>query len=301
MNEAASRVPCSIVLAVLALELDVEARLRVLCAEAAANGGEVVVGSGAGPMPPTLSDQPNLLWFAHATAGIFSLRREAISRARGDVVVLTEDHCEVEPGWLAQVLESHARHPDADVVVGRVVNGTTATAIDRAAFFVSLGPLMTPVDRLASAAAIPVAGAALKRRTIERLTSCTGEMPFELVPSATLEQLGLRVVVDDGLRMAHLQAGSWALHARLHFHNARAVSGSKWRRGQPRTWLRLVGSPALIALRTAATLRRVRAHGASAGVLASALPGLVWLYTAKAVGEWAGTLLGEGLSPQRLR
>ena len=285
----------------MGVDVEVEARLALLCDEAARVGGDVVVASGDGPVPPTLADRRNLTWLEDPVAGLFALRRKAVAVATGEVIVISEDHCAVEPGWLGRVLASHARLPDADVVVGRVVNGTDATPIDRAAFYVSLAPLVAPIDTHGAWSQVPVAGASLKRRAVDRLVAACPDLPLELVPGATLEALGLCFVVDETLSVAHLQSGGWRFHAALHFHNARAVSGSPWHRRRARTWARLLAAPLLVGVRVARTLRQVhRKHVPLAAVLALG-PGVAWLYGVKSAGEWAGALLGAGGSARLVR
>src|SRR4051812_49782617 len=85
-------------------------------------------------------------WISMPGKSVFQLRRAAYRAARGDVVAITEDHCYVEPDWVERILAAHRRHPNAAAVGGAVLNNTDEKLVDWAAFFLTQGPFMLPLE-----------------------------------------------------------------------------------------------------------------------------------------------------------
>lgn len=299
---ATNTVPtCSVVLATMqGLTPEKATRLRLLDQQVADLGGELLVGSGvAHTGPRDRSDWRATIWFEVPGAGTFVLRRLALEHSRGAVVVISEDHCDHPDGWLATLLASHRAHPDADVIVARVDNGTDETAIDRASFWINAGHLRRPMNPRRAARQIPITGASFKRAALERLLSAHPTLPPELILPEDLRRHGLRIVVDASFGITHVQTATWARHGSGHFHNARAGAGvTRLRRA--RTWVRLGTSPVFTLARWARALRDARQRGHPLSEILSVAPALAWLYCAKAAGEWVGALSGPGDSATRL-
>lgn len=292
---------CSVVLATVRRSTpDKEQRLRQLDAQVAAQGGELLVCSGAADSGvPDPDGWIAAIWLAVPGAGTFALRRLGLEPSRGAIVVISEDHCDHPDGWLAALLASHLAHPDADVIVGRVDNGSEETTIDRASFWINAGHLRPPMDPRRAARQIPITGASLKRAALERLLSEHPDIPPELILPEDLRRHGLRGIVDESFGISHVQVGTWAEHGSGHFHNARAGTGITQLR-RARTWVRLTTSPAFTVARWARAIRDARQRGHSVAEVLSVAPALAWLYCAKAAGEWAGALSGPGDSATRL-
>ncbi len=68
-----------------------------------------------------------------APAGVPQLRAEAARQARGEWIVITEDHCLFRAGWLELLLESMREHPGA--VCGGPVSNARRTYIGWAQYF----------------------------------------------------------------------------------------------------------------------------------------------------------------------
>jgi hypothetical protein len=292
---------CSVVLASLhRLTPDKERRLRQLDAQVAELGGELLIGSDTKDEgPPDVSPWRAATWLVVRGAGTFELRRLAVERAHGAVVVISEDHCEHPDGWLAALLASHRAHPEADVIVARVDNASDDTAIDRASFWVNSGYLRPPMDPVRAVRRIPITGASLKRPALERLLSAYPGLALELILPEDLRRHGLRIIVDESFGIAHDQADSWTDHAIRHFHNARAGVGII-RLGRVRTWVRLAAWPVLAVARWAHTLLDARRRGFTLAQVLVMAPAVGWIYCAKAAGEWVGALAGPGDSGTRL-
>ena len=273
-------------------------RIRALDAQLAAAAGELLVACGAAEAPPAHPQTTVTTWLHQPGAGVFALRRMALERSRGAVVALTEDHCVHPTGWVEAVLAAHRRHAEADVVVARVDNGSAATLVDRASFWVNFGSLRPPLEPRAATRQISAAGTSIKREALERLLAACSYGP-EVAPPDVLARLGIRLTAVETFGVSHVQADSWRVHAGRHFHNARALSGDVGRTHR-RTWARLAATPVLLVVRVGRTLAQARRDGASASECVRLVAPVGWIYGAKALGEWLGVLSGPGDSATRL-
>lgn len=292
----------SVVLATLAGWPEVEPVVRTLAGQADEVGGEVVVADGsAATLPPGAVPPPRVSWMSLPGAGIFDLRRAALQRARGDVVVVTEDHCLAPPGWCARIVDLHARYPDADIIQGRVENASRERVIDWAAFLVNQSAHVPPIDWSEATRQIGIVGVSITRPTVEALLAAYPADPPDLIPTPALRAAGLRVRIDESLGVEHRQSDTWLGHAGLHFHNARAIAGRRRSAMTGRDWVRLVAAPMLVPYRASRVVARCLRKDLPRGVALRAAPGVVWLYAWKSAGEWTGYLTGPGDSARRLR
>jgi hypothetical protein len=299
-KNAPPRPALSIALATTAGWAPIAARVRALAGQVAACGGEVIVADGTGAdAPPRLPDA--VRWIARTGLGTFELRREALAEARGDRLVILEDHCEVGPGWCARLLDVHTRRPGADVVIGRVENGSRDRGIDWAAFLLNHLAQVPPIRVADTTRQIGIVGTSLTRDAADRLRRAGENQPLELVPTPVLRAVGLRTWIDESLAVTHIQSEGWRGHAALHFHNARAIAGLRRQAMTRRDVARLLAAPLFFAYRTTRVVARSFQKSLPAGVVATAVPGIVWLLLAKSVGECVGYLTGPGDSPRRLQ
>jgi Glycosyl transferase family 2 len=266
-------------------------------------GGEVVVMDGSGGPPPSAEEMGELggpiAWVSRPGASVFQLRLEGYNAARGDVVAVTEDHCQVAPDWVARTLDAHRRHPEAGAVGGAVLNGTDQKLVDWAAFLLTQGPFMPPLangmtDRISGPANV-----SYKRRVLQRLKTDDplGLIDFLELPTA-LE--GESLVADDSIRVLHHQSqGFWGTSL-AEFDNGRTIAGFRRRRMGHGDWLRILGAPLLPIYRSVRALRICRRKQTPAGVLPASVPLHVWLQYCAMAGELAGYAAGPGDSPRRL-
>jgi hypothetical protein len=289
-----------VLLATLAGWPSVRPVVDALARQAGQVQGEVVVADGSGHPSPGHELPPHVAWLTLPGAGIFDLRLAALRRALGDIVVLTEDHCLVSSNWCRRMLDLHARHPDADIIQGRVDNASRTTHIDWAAFLVTQSPHVPPIDLPAAIRQLGIVGVSVKRRAIDTLRAAHPHMPLELVPTADLGSHGLRVHVEEALSVEHVQSETWLGHAALHFHNARAVAGIRRGDMKARDWVRLIAAPMLVPWRAGRVVARSVRKNLPRGTVLGAAPGVVWLYASKGIGECIGYLAGPGDSARRL-
>jgi hypothetical protein len=217
------------------------------------------------------------------------------------VLAVTEDHVFVEPGWLAGHVAAHARFPQAGAVGGAVLNGTNRKVIDWAAFFLTQGPFMPPLQNGVSARISGAANVSYKRRVVDRLRDRGDEkqglIDFLEFPRALA---GEQLVADDTLLVLHHQSQGLAGTSLAEFDNGRSIAGYRRREMTRGDWLRILLSPVLPLYRTVRQLRIVSRRDHPPGMIARALPAHVWFQYCAMAGEVAGYLGGPGGSPRRL-
>lgn len=265
-------------------------------------GGEVLVVDGAAAPPP--ADEiaqlgAGVRWLSMPGQSVFQLRLAGYRAARGDVVAVTEDHCHVAPDWIEKMMNAHRRHPDAGAVGGAVLNGTDSKIVDWAAFFLTQGPHMPPLQTGVAERISGPANVSYKSRVLRRLGGDEeqGVIDFLELPAALA---GEDLVADDSIRVLHHQSQGFWRTSLAEFDNGRTIAGYRRRQMSRGDWLRILASPALPMYRSIRALRIVSRKQRPARMLLKAAPVHVWFqYTAMA-GELLGYATGPGGSPNRL-
>lgn len=296
-------VPISALLATIRGWPKIRPALEHLVGQTVAAGGEVIVADGSGETPPSKDDMAELggpiNWLQRPGGSVFQLRLAGYRAARGEVVAVTEDHCFVAPDWIERILAAHARHPEAGVIGGAVLNGTNSKIVDWAAFFLTQGPFMPP---LANGVAERVSGPAnvsYKRRVLERLGGDEeqGVIDFLEIPEALQ---GEQLAADDSITVLHHQSQGLLGTSLAEFDNGRTIAGYRRREMTSGDWLRVLGSPVLPVYRAVRALRIVKVKQRPKGVMARALPAHLWFQYCAMAGELLGYASGPGSSPRRL-
>ena len=294
--------PLSIVVATTRPWPEVRCCLDSLHGQARQVGAEIIVADGHGKgLPDDVTDRyPEVIWLKQPGGSVFYLRGLAMARARGEIVAVTEDHCEVTPGWCERTIRAHKEYPTAAAIGGAVENGATERLIDWAHFFLVFGPFTLPIKNGETERICLQANISYKRRVIPPVVSRLGMM--EMLFNEQLRQWGERLVADDQLVVYHIQSLGFLRTCATHFHNGRSIAGFRLQTiKRPERILRLAGCfmlPAVLLWRTVWPIcvkRRRLAHA-----LAS-LHLLALLVCCHAAGEFVGYLCGAGHSPLRLR
>jgi hypothetical protein len=285
------RIPISVVLATIEPWPDLANCLAVLEPQVAALGGEIIVGDGHGEAldAAKAASSDRLSWIRIPGASVFELRARGVERARGDIVATTEDHVVVGDDWCAKIVDAFARHPEAAVVTGPVLNGSTDKLMDWANFLHTFGAFYPPVNRSQDERCPPVANIAFRREAIGQGPLAPGFLELEL--NAQLFGAG-RCHVSDTLAVTHVQSHGFWLTMLSHFDNGRSTtglrSGSTVRPRGP--WTLFKSGVGVIG----GTEKLTRAARAS-------LPLMFVLSCCHSAGEAVGALAGPGRSPTRLR
>ncbi|HEY6830043.1 MAG TPA: glycosyltransferase [Gemmatimonadaceae bacterium] len=284
------RIPISVVLATIEPWPDLANCLAVLEPQIAALGGEIIVGDGHGEAldAAKAASSERLSWIRIPGASVFELRARGVERARGDIVAMTEDHVIVDADWCAKIVDAFARNPDAAVVTGPVLNGSTDKLMDWANFLHTFGAFYPPVNRAQDERCPPVANIAFRRSAIKEGPLAPGWLELELNPR--LFGAGL-CHVSDTLAATHVQSHGFWLTMLAHFDNGRSTTGLSQSAARPRgPWTLFKSGVGVIG----GTRKLTRAARAS-------LPLMFLLSCCHAAGEAVGALAGPGRSPARLR
>src|SRR5205823_3958428 len=141
-----------------------------------------------------------------------------------EVIAITEDHVAVAPDWIERILAAHAQFPNAGAIGGAVYNRTDEKLVDWAAFFLTQGPFMPPLDNGVAPRISGPANVSYKSRVLKRLGGDEeqGVIDFLELPAA-LE--GEDLVADDSIRVWHSQSQGLVGTSRAEFDNGRTIAG----------------------------------------------------------------------------
>ncbi|GKS57144.1 hypothetical protein YTPLAS18_06710 [Nitrospira sp.] len=300
-NAPDATVPLSIIIATTKAWPEIEACLESVHKQAEMIGAEIIVGDGHGEgLPPDMATRyPAIRRIECAGESVFVLRQQAMARAAGAIVAVTEDHCTVTPDWCEQILQAHRDYPEAAAIGGVVENGATTRLIDWSNFLVVFGPFTAPIENGAQPAISLQANISYKRRVVSQATTGLGMMEFLF--NRHLQEQGEVLIADDRLVVSHNQTwGFWGTFA-AHFHNGRSIAGFRLER---MSWLqrllRIGGCVVLpIHLLRVTIWPVIRKKRLSRPALRS-LPLTAVVVTCHAVGECIGYVFGPGRSPQKL-
>ena len=225
-----------------------------------------------------------------------ALRAAGMARARGRMVAILEDHCDVAPGWLAAVARQHAA--GAAAVGGAVENGSVDRTVDWAAFFCEYARFMPPVPR-GVVGEITGNNSVYARAVLDRVGP-EAEL-WETFLHARLRALGVPLLSDPDLAVTHKKSFGYVQFLGQRYHYSRSYAAMRLR-GAP-AWKRAAYAcatpllPPLLIGRIGLTVARKRRHGAP---FLRSLPVLATFVVSWAVGEAMGAVLGPGRSLEKV-
>lgn len=228
-------------------------------------------------------------------ADVFDLRAAALADARGDIVVLLEDHNYPAPDFCARILEAFAEHPQADGVVGSATNGALGL-VDRASFLLTWAPFIPPVTEIDFDRCPPPGIVAFRRSVVPDGVPKSGWLEYEMVVG--LRDKGL-LVADERVQMNHIQNLRRMDALTIHFHSGRAYGGldtdSRAKFSRLRRFGRTFTIPFVLFRQTRAGLRRGKNYESFACMTIVGA-----LAVSNAIGQMVGVLFGAGNSASHL-
>lgn len=223
-------------------------------------------------------------------ADVFTLRAEALRIARGDIVAVTEDHALPIGDWCEAILKAHAERPEA-ALVGWVENHSTASIMDWSHFLLTWAHFLPPLPPRDRSRMPPAANVAFKRGVLIGIDIVPGRFELEVLPH--LYDIG-ELVFDNSFGIGHVQerGAESLLH---HFHNGRGSVSMPRRRipRRERLW-RVLRSPLQPWRLTYHSFREARARPDHRRIALCALPFMLLVAHAHAVGEAIGLVAGPG-------
>jgi hypothetical protein len=277
---------------------EARACLERLLPQARAGDVEIVVvdGSARGLDPTTGA---SVTWLRAPGLGPHELRFLGLSEVRGDIVAITEDHCDVARDWCDRILDAHSARPEVAAIAGPVTNGAPNRLMDRASFFLVHGQNV-PEHAGRPRGWFPPTGSntSYKRAQIVSVVQQPGDLELVVTPQLWAEG---RLAIDENVVVAHSQSMGALSHLVNHFHAARSHAGLVAERGMAAGRRALLGdamgfSRSLLGstLNVGRSVPRYRAE------IRRALPAMSLLAMAGTAGYLAG-IAGPGGSLRRLR
>jgi hypothetical protein len=280
---------------------EVRPALSPIGEQAVEHAAEVVVLDGSGKPAPSRADRfDGLRWVSRPGESVFQLRPLGYHEARGELVLVTEDHCTPAPGWLDGHVRAHREHPEAAVVTGAVENGTGDRALEWAAFYMTHGQILPPIEQTELSAMPGAANLSFKRDALQRISHYGEHGALELLDAAPLTAGGRTIVADDRIRVHHHHSMTLPQESTIEFHNGRTIGGLRRERMERRDWIRLASLGLLPAFRAARTVKRVFSKDTSRATVVASAPLILWLQYCHALGELVGYAAGPGDSPRQL-
>ena len=226
------------------------------------------------------------------------LRALGMTRARGRMIAILEDHCNVGPDWFRGIERAHAAGHEA--IGGPVENGAVDRLTDWAAFFCEYVRFMPP---LAPGVVSEIAGssAVYDRRLLDRLGPELQEEVWEYFLHQRIRELSVPFYCDPDLAVSHKKEFGFGYFMSQRYHYSRSFAGMRLKAAP--AWKRVgyagatVILPPLLLWRMATTVWRKGRHGKT---FLQATPILAIFLVSYAWGEAVGALLGPGDSLARV-
>lgn len=228
---------------------------------------------------------------------VFSLRAAAVARAKGLIIALTEDHVVPVEGWHAEILAAHKRHPEL-AVGGAMLNGSREKMVDRANFLMTFCTFIAPQPHRHAHRVSPPANLSYKREVLDKYELEQGTLEFDV--GTDVFRSG-QMVLDDNVKVFHIQShGVRSTHS-AHFHNGRTTGAMlprpPGRRSAVREALRRWSLPFWLIRTVVGTTWQKPDYRRD---LITSWPFVITLAFTHSIGEVVGVLFGAGDSPLHL-
>jgi glycosyltransferase involved in cell wall biosynthesis len=234
---------------------------------------------------------------AHAT--IPKLRAMGMALAKGKMIAILEDHCNVSRTWMEVVRRAQAAGEQA--IGGAVENGATDRVVDWAVYFCEYARFMLPVAR-GRVQEITGNNSVYDRRLLERIGPELKEEVWESFLHQKMREMGVPFYSDPELLVSHKKEFGYGYFWSQRYHYSRSFAGMRMA-GAP-IWKRLAVAGASGVLLPPLLLWRmfksVRAKGRLGAQFARSLPVIGTFLVPWAWGEVVGSLMGPGRSLEKV-
>lgn len=240
-----------------------------------------------------VQDPARLLIIKHP-AGVPKLRREATLQARGDLIVITEDHCRFPRGWLDGLVRASEEHPGA--VCGGPVDNGRRTLAGWAQYFSRYSAFL-PKCTAAQVRTLPGNNACYPGRLISDRLALLEEGFWEAEFNHALASDGVTFRLIPALAVTQYQQRGLIEYIPLRFRHGRCYGARRFQSlpnaDRVKLLIRSPTLPFLLLFRIARSVVRARWK---MGVLLAVSPIILLYVFAWSVGEVTGYLAGAGRS-----
>jgi GT2 family glycosyltransferase len=226
------------------------------------------------------------------------LRALGMAAAKGRLIAILEDHCNVPLGWFEAIARAHQAGYQA--IGSGVENGSVDRLIDWAVFFCEYSRFMPPVAR-GVVSEIPGNCAVYDRLVLERLGPGLREEVWESFLHERLKEEGVAFFCDPAMTVSHKKEFGFGYFMSQRYHYSRSFAAMRMKAVPiSRRLAYACATPALPFLllwRMATTVWRKRRRRKE---FLLATPIIVIFLVSWAWGEAVGALLGPGDSLARV-
>ena len=223
--------------------------------------------------------------------GLPELIREAMRRAQGRVVAVTEPYCLFPRDWMSKLLQAH--ESDFAVIGGAVENGRPNGLVNWACYFSDYGAFMLPAQRQATDV---LAGnhVSYKRGVIEEARDSIKDGYYKTFFHWDLERRGVSFLFNPALVLYYARSNTFGKFCRRYFQHGWFFAALRSRRmSAAARFLRLVTIPALPPLLLYRRLQAAFGKKRNRAKLLLSIPLLLVFVTVWTGGEWMGYLLAR--------
>jgi glycosyltransferase involved in cell wall biosynthesis len=226
------------------------------------------------------------------------LRAIGMAQAKGRMIAILEDHCNVVPTWMQVVERAHREGRQA--LGGAVDNGAVDRLTDWAVFFCEYARFMPPLPR-GEVPEITGNNSVYARSALDRLgTDLQGEV-WEAFLHGKMRELGIPFYCDPDLLVSHKKEFGFGYFMSQRYHYSRSFAGMRMERASfARRMVYALATgilPPLLMWRMAKTIWR---KGKRRWLFVRTIPVLVPFLVSWAWGEAVGSLFGPGTSLARV-
>ncbi len=226
------------------------------------------------------------------------LRAQGMADARGRMIAILEDHCNVPSTWFESIRRAHEAGHQA--IGSGVENGAVERVIDWAVFFCEYARFMPPV-RGGVGVEIPGNCAVYDRKALERVGPELKREVWESFIHRRLSEEGVAFFCDPEMTVSHKREFGFGYFMSQRYHYSRSFAGMRLQ-GAPllRRFVYAAATPLLpplLLLRMASILRQKRRRLKE---FVQAVPFIGIFLLSWAWGEAVGALAGPGESLARV-
>jgi len=226
------------------------------------------------------------------------LRAIGMGQARGRMIAILEDHCNVPSTWFESIRRAHEAGHRA--IGSGVENGAVDRVIDWAVFFCEYAKFMPPVPA-GTGVEIPGNCAVYDREALALVGPEIHQEVWECFIHRRLAEQGVAFYCDPEMTVSHKREFPFRYFMSQRYHYSRSFAGMRLEKARLHRKLAYACAtpllPPLLLWRMATTIRR---KGRRQKEFASALPFIGIFLLSWAWGEWIGALCGPGDSLARV-
>jgi len=228
-----------------------------------------------------------------------ALRAAGMLVAKGDIIVITEDHCIPADNWFETLVAAHRTYPEL-AIGGAVDNAATERLIDWAVYFCEYSNFTSPLPA-GIVHDLPGPNVSYKRKALDLIRDMLRDGYWENFIHQHLEANGYPLRAEPSIIVWHKKHFTLASFVSERFHYGRWFAGTRNKFVSPAKRLfYLVFSLLLPPLILYRLYKRVQSRGSHMPMFWRSLPLIAFFTLVWALGEFVGYATGEGKSVLQL-